>query len=102
LRLKLAHGAPGEGGGAAEQTLSVGPHRVVARRADGLNGPEMRALADSIKQRIGSGVVILARAEEGKAALLVAVTPDLAGRVHAGHLIRDLAPVVGGKGGGRP
>ncbi|PYT08916.1 MAG: alanine--tRNA ligase [Acidobacteria bacterium] len=99
LRRRIADGEEAE---VQEKVVEVGGHRVVARRADGLSGPEMRELADTIRQRIGSGVVILARAEDGKASLLVAVTPDLTGRVPAGALVRQLAPLVGGRGGGRP
>jgi alanyl-tRNA synthetase len=98
LRVKIAGG----GAGGDEKTVEVGPHRVVARRVDGLSGPERRNLADTIKQRIGSGVVILGGADKGKAALLVAVTPDASDRVHAGHLVRELAGLVGGRGGGKP
>ena len=62
----------------------------------------MRALADSIRNRLGRGVVVLASDNGGKAALVVSVTRDLTNRVHAGNLIRELAPIVGGRGGGRP
>ena len=84
-----------------EKSLQVEGHKIVARRADGLSGPEMRLLADSIKKRIGTGVVILGKAEEGKATLLVAVTPDLAGKLRAGELAKALGPLVGGRGGGK-
>ena len=100
LRARIARG---EGGAGAKETiLTVNGHTVVARRADGMSGAEMRNLADAIRQKIGSGVVLLARADEGKALLLVAVTPDLTGRVKAGDLVRQIAPLVGGQGGGRP
>ena len=98
LRMKLAEG-PREG--AAEEIREVGGAKVVARRVDGLSQPEMRALADSLKKKIRSGVVILGRAEEEKVSLLVAVTDDLVQRVHAGKLVRKLAERVGGGGGGR-
>jgi alanyl-tRNA synthetase len=69
---------------------------------DGLARGEVRQLADSLRQKHGSVVVVLGREEEGKAALLVAVTPDLKKRLPAGRLVRELAEVVGGRGGGRP
>jgi len=59
-------------------------------------------LADLLRHKLGSGVVLLGTEREGKALLLAAVTKDLTGRFHAGNLIRELAAVVGGKGGGRP
>ena len=55
-----------------------------------------------LRQRHGSVVVVLGREDEGKAALLVAVTPDLQARIHAGQLVRRLARIVDGGGGGRP
>ncbi len=62
----------------------------------------LRELADSMKDRLGSGIVVLGAENDGKAHLLVAVTKDLTGRFKAGDLIRQLAPIVGGSGGGKP
>jgi alanyl-tRNA synthetase len=59
-------------------------------------------LSDSLRDRLGSGVVVLASENDGKVALVVAVTKDLTSRVQAGRLVKDLAPIVGGGGGGRP
>ncbi len=74
---------------------------VLSQRVEGLNNTELRNLADSLKQKIGSGVVCLGSAEEKKAFLVVAVSKDLTGRLKAGDLIRDIAPAIGGGGGGR-
>jgi alanyl-tRNA synthetase len=63
---------------------------------------ELRNLADTLRQRLGSGVVVLGMESGGKATLLVAVTDDLTHRVRAGDVVRELAGVVGGRGGGRP
>ena len=52
--------------------------------------------------RIGSGVVILASVNDGKVQIVVSVTPDLTGRIKAGQIVKELAPIVGGGGGGRP
>jgi alanyl-tRNA synthetase len=76
--------------------------RVVAERADGLKPNEVRELADNLRGKLGSGVVVLGRAQDGKVALLAAVTRDLESRVPAGDLVRTLAKIVGGGGGGRP
>ncbi len=62
----------------------------------------MRQIADQIRDRYGSAVVVLGSVIEDKVALLVAVTPDLVPRVKAGEIIKKIAPIVGGSGGGRP
>ena len=58
--------------------------------------------SDSLRQKIGSGVVVLASAEDGKVALITAVTKDLTPKLHAGKIVQELAKLVGGSGGGRP
>ncbi|MFC2161269.1 alanine--tRNA ligase [Acidobacteriota bacterium] len=68
----------------------------------GLNNSELRLLADSLKQKIGSGIVILGAPSEKKVFLVIAVTKDLVHRIQANELIKDMAPLVGGGGGGRP
>jgi alanyl-tRNA synthetase len=62
----------------------------------------MRELSDTLKERIGSGIIALGGESAGKVNLLVAVTKDLTGRYQAGDLIRKLAPIIGGSGGGKP
>jgi alanyl-tRNA synthetase len=90
------------GGAASDEPVDVSGVKLIAKRVDGIEKNGLRAIADSLRDRLGSGVVVLASQNEGKVALLVAVTKDLAGRVHAGHLVKELAPLVGGAGGGRP
>jgi alanyl-tRNA synthetase len=58
-------------------------------------------LVDSLRQKLGSGVVALGTVEDGKVALIAGVTKDLTAKVHAGRLIQALAKMVGGSGGGR-
>jgi len=86
----------------AESAPVVAGVRLLAERVDGLGAQETRELADGLRGKLGSGVVVLARAEEAKAALLVAVTRDLETRLPAGDLVRALARIIGGGGGGRP
>jgi alanyl-tRNA synthetase len=100
-RMRLRAVREGLAGGAESPEVVAGV-KVLARRADGLAAPEMRTLADSLRQKLGSGVVLLGRAEEGKASLLVAVTKDLERRLPAGEIVRAMAKVIGGGGGGRP
>ncbi|MFO7865511.1 MAG: alanine--tRNA ligase [Candidatus Aminicenantes bacterium] len=75
---------------------------ILTQRVDGLSQPELRNLADSHKQKIGSGVVVLGTVHGGKALLVAAVSKDLTERITASEIIKKIAPVVGGGGGGRP
>jgi alanyl-tRNA synthetase len=99
LRLKLAGQAVGQ---AAEQVRQVNGIKVLAERVDNLDAAGARELADRLLQKLQSGVVILGRAEDNKASLVVRVSKDLTGRLHAGHIVKELARIVGGGGGGRP
>ncbi len=89
-------------GVAEAQPETIGGVQALVLSVAGVAGADLRDMADKARQRIGSGVVLLAGQVEGKAAILVAVTQDLTGRIHAGNLVKDLSAVVGGKGGGRP
>ncbi|WP_298432606.1 alanine--tRNA ligase [Geobacter sp.] len=80
----------------------VGGVKVLAVRVEIDDPKKLRDLADTLKDRLGSGVLALGCEKEGKANLLVAVTKDLTGRFRAGELIRQLAPLIGGSGGGKP
>jgi alanyl-tRNA synthetase len=85
-----------------DQAQEVNGIKVLAARTDGLDGKKMREMADQLRDKLASGVIILGGENDGKAALLVAVTPDLTGKVQAGNIIKALAEQVGGRGGGRP
>jgi alanyl-tRNA synthetase len=76
--------------------------RVLAHRADNLERSQLRTLVDNLRQKVGSGVVAVGSATDGQVALIVGVTKDLTSRVQAGKIISQIAPIVGGKGGGRP
>ncbi|MEE8580295.1 MAG: alanine--tRNA ligase [Myxococcota bacterium] len=80
----------------------IGGVKVVAGRADGIDPKAMRSMVDDLRNRLGSGVVLLAAETEGKALVAVGVTKDLIGSHKAGDLVRAVAEVVGGGGGGRP
>ncbi len=75
---------------------------VLATRLDGLDGKKLREMSDQLRDKLPHGVIILAGENDGKAALLVAVSKDLIGRLQAGKIIGELAAVVGGRGGGKP
>jgi alanyl-tRNA synthetase len=76
--------------------------KVLAHRVDNLERAQLRTLVDQLRDKIGSGVVVLGSASNGNVALIVGVTKDLTGRVQAGKVIGAVAQKVGGKGGGRP
>jgi alanyl-tRNA synthetase len=86
----------------ATKAQSVKGTKLVVSQVDGLDRDAIRQLVDSLRQKLGSGVVVLGQAEDGKVALIAGVTKDLTGKVHAGKLIKTLAEKVGGTGGGRP
>ena len=102
LKVKLAMG-----GGARLRRRDgrgrFGGIKAVFRSVPGLDKNALREFSDSLKTAIKSGVVVLASAaDDGKVAIVASVTPDLKGRLHAGNIVKALAPIVGGGGGGRP
>jgi alanyl-tRNA synthetase len=86
----------------AEKIKEVKGVKVLAHRVDNLERAQLRTLVDQLRDKIGSGVVILGSASNGNVALIVGVTKDLTSRVQAGKVIGSVAQKVGGKGGGRP
>jgi len=92
------------GGGASDagDTVDIDGVKLARRQVSGLDKDALRGLADSLKAKIGSGIIVLASDNEGKVQIVVSVTPDLAGRVKAGQIVKEIAPIVGGGGGGRP
>jgi alanyl-tRNA synthetase len=76
--------------------------KVLAHRVDNLERAQMRTLVDQLRDKLGSGVVVLGSANDGNVSLIVGVTKDLTSRIQAGKVIGKVAEKVGGKGGGRP
>ena len=87
---------------AGERIKDVRGVKVLAHRVDNLERAQMRTLVDQLRDKIGSGVVVLGSATNGNVALIVGVTKDLTSRIQAGKVIAPVAQKVGGKGGGRP
>jgi alanyl-tRNA synthetase len=100
LRLKLASGA-GAGSANGDESREVAGIKVLAREASGLDAAAMRQLSDTLLARIKSGVVVLGRSSDGKVSLIVRTSADLTGKVPAGQVIKELAPIIGGRGGGK-
>jgi alanyl-tRNA synthetase len=93
--------------GAASADLSseareIAGTRVIRAVVDGVTSQELRGMVDDLRNKLGSGIVLLAAVEDGRVSLALGVTPDLTKRWKAGDLVREIAGVVGGKGGGRP
>ena len=86
----------------ADQIRDVAGVKVLAHRVDNLERGQMRTLVDQLRDKLGSGVVVLGSATNGNVGLIVGVTKDLTDRIQAGKVIGPLAQKVGGKGGGRP
>jgi alanyl-tRNA synthetase len=99
VRMKAASSSLADAGASA---VSVKGVKVLAQRVDGLEKAQMRSLVDELRGKLGSGVVVLGAAVDGKVSLIVGVTKDLTSRVQAGKIVGLLAAKVGGKGGGRP
>ena len=101
--LEEARAQAAMGGGAAEDPVEeINGVKVLVKVADGTPKKALRPLADKLRDKLGSGVVILAAREDDKAAILVAATKDLGKKVHAGNIVKAAAAAMGGSGGGRP
>ena len=96
-RRALVTGGGGAGSALAEDVAGL---KFAGRRVDNVPARELKAMADELKKKVGSGVIALVATEEGKASLVVAVTDDLAQRVSAVDLVRIGVAELGGKGGG--
>ena len=98
LKGKLASAAGDE---LLSRATTVAGIKVLASEVEGLDSKALRDTADQLRNKLGSGIVVLAQRDAGKASLLVAVSQDLTSRIKAGELVSALAVHVGGKGGGR-
>jgi alanyl-tRNA synthetase len=99
LEARLARGRAEELVSAARQVAGV---PVLAARLDGLDPEGLRAVVDTMRERLGSGVICLGAVTDGKVNLVASVSKDLTKRFPAGKLVQEVAKMVGGGGGGRP
>jgi alanyl-tRNA synthetase len=99
LKQKLATGA---GSDLTAEAVEVAGIKVLAANVEGADAKSLRDTLDQVKNKLGSGVILLSAVADGKVALAAGVTKDLTDRVKAGDLMREFASRLGGKGGGRP
>ena len=99
LKAKLASSA---GSDLAAQAIDGNGFKVLAARIDGTDVPTMKTTLDQLKDKLGSAVIMLAAETDGKVTLLAGVTKDLIGKIKAGDIVKECAPYVDGRGGGKP
>jgi alanyl-tRNA synthetase len=103
LKTKVALGGGGSGAAADQGRSTIDGVTLIARRVDDVDKESLRSLADTLKSTLTSGIVFLAApSADGKVSIVATVTPDLTKRAPAGEIVKQLAPIVGGRGGGRP
>ena len=99
LKAKLASSA---GSDLASQAIEGNGFKILSARIDGTDVPTMKTTLDQLKDKLGTAVIMLAAETEGKVTLLAGVTKDLIGKVKAGDIVKECAPYVDGRGGGKP
>jgi alanyl-tRNA synthetase len=104
LKLKIATGTLGSGSAAGngDEARDVAGVKVLGKIVDGLDANGQRQLSDTLLARLKSGIVVLGRRDEDKVSIIVRVSGDLLDKVKAGNVIKEIAPIVGGRGGGKP
>lgn len=101
LKLKIATGSIGASSANGDEAREINGVKVLAKTVDGLDANGTRQLSDTLLARLKSGVVILGRETEGKVSIIVRVSDDLTDKVKAGNVIKEIVPIVGGRGGGK-
>jgi alanyl-tRNA synthetase len=103
LKLRIASGGLGNGASSnGDEARDISGVKVIGKVVEGLDANGTRQLSDTLLSRLKSGVVVLGRKDDGKVGIIVRVSDDLTTKVKAGDVIREIAPIVGGKGGGKP
>ena len=103
LKLKIATGGFNTGAASSngDEPRDISGIKVIGKVVEGLDANGTRQLSDTLLARLKSGVVVIGREAEGKVGIIVRVSDDLTSRVKAGDVIREIAPIIGGKGGGK-
>ncbi|MGB7209992.1 MAG: alanine--tRNA ligase-related protein [Pyrinomonadaceae bacterium] len=102
LKLKIATGTVGEASSNGDEAREVAGIKVLGKIVEGLDANGTRQLSDTLLSRMKSGVVVLGRKDDGKVSIIVRVSDDLTGKIKAGNVIKEIIPIVGGRGGGKP
>ncbi len=102
LKLKIAAGGIGASSSNGDEAKDVKGIKVMAKAVEDLDKGGMRHLSDTLMAKVKSGVVIIGNKNDGKVSFIVRVSDDLTDKIKAGNIIREIAPIVGGKGGGKP
>ncbi|MDQ3180539.1 MAG: alanine--tRNA ligase-related protein, partial [Acidobacteriota bacterium] len=101
LKMKIATGAVGSASSNGSDAKEINGVKVLAQEVEGLDANAVRQLSDNLLNKIKSGVVIIGRRDEAKVSLIVRVSDDLTDKIKAGNIIKEIAPVIGGRGGGK-
>ena len=102
LKMKIATGAISTGASNGDEVKEIGGVKVITKIVEGLDKGGMRHLSDTLMAKIKSGVVVLGRSEDDKVSFIVRVSDDLTDKIKAGKIVQEIAPIVGGRGGGKP
>ncbi|MEO6587985.1 MAG: DHHA1 domain-containing protein, partial [Pyrinomonadaceae bacterium] len=102
LKMKIATGAIGNSTSNGDEAKEINGVKVIAKTVEGLDKGGMRHLSDTLMAKIKSGVVVLGRTEEDKVSFIVRVSDDLTDKIKAGKIVQEIAPIVNGRGGGKP
>ena len=102
LKMKIATGAISTGASNGDEAKDINGVKVITKIVEGLDKGGMRHLSDTLMAKIKSGVVVLGRSEDDKVSFIVRVSDDLTDKIKAGKIVQEIAPIVGGRGGGKP
>jgi alanyl-tRNA synthetase len=101
LKMKIATGAIGSSSSNGSEARDVKGVKVLAQEVENLDSNAVRQLSDNLLNKIKSGVVVIGRKADDKVSLIVRVSNDLTGKIKAGNIIKEIAPIIGGRGGGK-
>jgi alanyl-tRNA synthetase len=90
-----------QAGDAINEATEVHGIKVLVKRADGMDAKDLRDFGDKLRDKLGSGILALGSVLDDKVSLIVMVSKDLTQRFHAGKMIKEMAPILGGTGGGK-
>ncbi len=102
LKMKIATGAISQTASNGDEAREINGVKIIAKVVEGLDAGAMRQLSDNLLNKLKSGVVVLGRRDDAKVSIIVRVSDDLTAQIKAGNVIKELAPIVGGRGGGKP